>query len=684
MKKLAATVLLLFCLLPGLLGETAQEIEKRLKMSSPGLPEFRVYIDFFGVVRSVRSVAGKTPGGVFKVSLLANHPRISMMDISGVQSVELEGLDKFKELRSLRLGASQIKGLEKYAMPHVVRLDLANSRITDISWMKNFPGVRTLHLPESVTDISALKGRSFRALSVPGVRNSDDICRALKISVDIRTARVYRRPGRDAMPPVELQRTEKGAVKSFAFTRFTPPRRKYAGFAGNMFPEELAPRRLPPEAQEYPGIKELSRREPFKAALLLKESASLQRLDLRALECVEFAGETFPELQELYLSGSIIGLETLKAPRLKRVVLADVEGWLPGEKRNPRRWFRRSFPEEARKNVKFVRINSSWPLEELRISLRRAEFDFDSLKGVPLKVLDCRYPGTTLAFLRGQTIRKLFLYAPLVNGSETAVLGTLPLKELNVTFGSGADCRFLQKLKLQTLTLCGGRNFSAALLRRMPLRFLRLRQELGRKIDLNSLKAPALQELVLDQVHFTRAEFLGKLPHLRSLALENCIFSPADLDLNEPDLEYVCGDRISKGILRMKKLKNLRIGRIGVFGAGDRSVNIDFPWERFKALKVENLSLCAERADFARYFKSLKCLKIDDISRHGILPEQVRTHHLLETLSLTNFRPRPDRAVPERNSFFRRPMIPVPREEPGIARRLYLDGPGGFQGGFLL
>ena len=176
---------------------------------------------------------------------------------------------------------------------------------------------------------------------------------------------------------------------------------------------------------------------------------------------------------------------------------------------------------------------------------------------------------------------------------------------------------------------------------------------------------------------------MGKLPNLRSLALENCIFSPAGLTLQEPDLDYVCGDMISKEILKMKKLKNLRIGLIGVFYDTQRSVNNDFPWERFKVLNVENLSLRAERADFAKEFKSLKKLKIDDISRHGILPEQVRTHHLLETLVLTNFRPRPDRAVPVSNSLFWRPMIPAPRQEEGVARRFYAGGPGGFKGVFL-
>lgn len=682
MKKIALIVFLLFSLIPGLRGETAQQIEKRLRMSSQGLPEFRVYIDFFGVTRSVRTLPGKTPGGVFKLSVLAAHPRISMMDISGVGTVELDGLEKFRELRTLRLGALQIKGLEKVSVPWLVRLDLAGTAIRDISWIKNFPGVRILHLPESVTDISALKGRSFRALSVPGVRNSDHVCRTLGIHVEIRTSRAYRRPGRDILPPVTLQRNSKGGVTSLTFIRFTPARRKYAGFVGNMFPEELAPQSLPPVPGEYPGFKSLSNREPFKAALLLKESASLQRLDLRALQAVEFSGETFPELQELYLRGAVIGLESLKAPKLKKLVLEDIEGWVPGQ-RISRYRFRRALPEECREGAAIVRVNKTWPLESLKITLRRAEFDFDSLRGVPLKRLECRFPGEDPGFLQGQKITALSLYAPRVTGTKTAVLGTLPLKELNITLAPGADCRFLQKLKLRTLILSGGKNFSAVLLRKMPLRSLHLHSELSRKWNLNSLKAPALQELVLEQVNFTGAAFLGKLPNLRSLALENCIFSPAGLTLQEPDLDYVCGDMISKEILKMKKLKNLRIGLIGVFYDTQRSVNNDFPWERFKALNVENLSLCAERADFAKEFKSLKKLKIDDISRHGILPEQVRTHHLLETLVLTNFRPRPDRAVPVRNSLFRRPMIPAPRQEEGVARRFYAGGPGGFKGVFL-
>jgi hypothetical protein len=99
---------------------------------------------------------------------------------------------------------------------------------------------------------------------------------------------------------------------------------------------------------------------------------------------------------------------------------------------------------------------------------------------------------------------------------------------------------------------------------------------------------------------------------------------------------------------------------------------------------MENLSVFAERGDFAREFKHLKRLKIDDMSRHGIAPVQVRAGTLLEVLVLTNARPRPDRAVPEPRSRFRRPVMPAPRPEPGVAKRVYIDAPGRFNGGFLL
>ena len=681
--KRVLLIILLFCgVLTALKGGSAQQIEKRLKMSSAGLPEFRVEADLFGVIRSVRTLPGPKVSGAFKLSALAGYPGISMLDISGVESVDLEGLSKFKELRSLRIGAAKVSGLEKSSLPGLIRLDIANTSVADISWLRNFPGVRILHLPESVTNISVLKGRSFRALSVPGVTNSDDVCRTLGIKVSIRTAHAYRRPGRDTMPPLALKRDAKGAVVSAVFMRFNPPRRKAPGFVGEMFPEELAPLPVPPKPEEYPGLSAFSRREPFKVSLFAGERASLRRLDLRALNSVVFSGESFPALEELCLSGEIINLESLNAPKLKKLVLENIEGSLPGGTVAPRR-FRHFTLLPPREGAKPVRLGSFPALESLKITLLRNEFDFDSIKNVKVKKLECRFYGKDLSFLKGGRINKLSLYAPFVTGSKTAVLGSLPLKELKLALNNEADCRFLQKLRLRRLTLSGGKNFSISLIRKMPLTALCLKNTFDTYNDLNSLKIASLQELVLDQVNFTRVEFLGRLTNLKSLALENCVYSPEDLNLREPDLDYVCGDRISKEILKMKKLQNLRIGQIGVFTGTQRIVNYDFPWERFKALDLVNFSLCAERADFAKEYKALKRLKVDDISRHGISPDQVRTGKILDTLVLTNARPRPDRAVPERNSFFRRPVTPAPGKEPGVAHKVYLHGPGGFNGGFL-
>lgn len=682
-RKIITFALLLWGVLFSLQGETLQQLEKRLKMSSPGLPEFRVYNDMFGVTRSVRTLPGKKNSGVFKLSVLNSTPRISMLDISGVAVADMTGLGNFKELRSLRLGASKVVGLEKYSLPNLVRLDLSRSVIKDISWLKNYPGLRILHLPESVTDITPLKGRSFRALSVPGVLNSDDVCRKLGIDVAIRTAHAYRRPGRDTLPPLTLQRNGKGQVTAAAFMRYAPPPLALKGFAGLLFPEIRAPRSIPPKPEEYPGLRSFSRRVPLKVSVFRKDSATLRKLDLTALNAVEFNGESFPELEELRLAGAVINLESLKAPKLKRLILEKIEGWSPGQSVHRHR-YRHETAGQRRPGVQLVKAAPNWDLVSLKISLRRDEFDFDSLKKIRFRALECHYYGNTLEWLSKAPLHTLTLSAPAVNGNASAVLGTLPLKKLNIALGEKADMSFLKKLKLQHLALKGGgKNFSFLLLRKMPLKSLRLKNVFKGKNDLGLMKFPLLTELVLDGIHFTKVAAFGKHTKLESLALENCTYSPAGLTLKEPDLDYVCGDMLSKELLKLKRLKNLRIGQLGVFPASDRIINYDFPWERFKALKLVNFSICAERADFAKEFKALKRLKVDDISRHGISLDQVRTQSELDTLVLTNARPRPDRAVPERNSAFRRPMIPAPRKEPGVAQKVYIDAPGGFDGGFV-
>ena len=230
-------------LLPGLFlafaclwGNTAQQLEEKLQKSAPGLPGFRVFTDFSGIVRTVRTEPSGKNTGHFKLTALAGHPHIALLEITGVEQADLTGLANFKELKALKIGADKVTSLPSTPLPGMVRLDLSGTQIKDISFLRHFPGVRILQLPETVTDITVLKGRSFRALSIPGVVNSDEVCKSLNIKVSIRTAHAYRRPGRDRLPPVEIIRDPKGKVTALLFPRFTPPPPLLKGFAGKLFP----------------------------------------------------------------------------------------------------------------------------------------------------------------------------------------------------------------------------------------------------------------------------------------------------------------------------------------------------------------------------------------------------------------------------------------------------------------
>lgn len=669
----------------GLCAGSVQQLENRLKKSSPGSPEFRVYADMFGIIRSVRTLPAGKPGGVFKLSALREQSRIGMLDLTGFAEIDLTGLADFKELKTLVVGAGKVKGLQNSSHPGLLRLDISRTKIRDISWLKNYPGIRILRLPETVSDISHLKGRSFRALSLPGVRNSDEVCRALGINVAIRTSRSGRRR-REKLPPVLLERSSRNEITGISFWRFVPAARKHDAFLGEMFPEERLPRPVLSRVEEYPGLEKFTRRVPLDVAVFMKERKTLQKLDLRGLAAVRFNGEEFPVLKELYLSGTVIGLHTLKAPRLKKLEIVNGSGWIPGEKfTHSSLRHRHGNSRPGRDGAELVALAAGLDLDELKISMSRDEFDFSSIGKIRVRDLACVYNGTSLEFLRDQKIARLALSAPRLSGKAGAVLGTLPLKHLELTSGAGLDYSFLQKLPLSFLSLSsrGKGKFSAAMLRFMPLETLRLDNVFAGDADFRKMKFPELRELILSRTSFSRIDFLQGMPGLKNLALENCVFSPAGLTVREPDLDYVCGDLISKEILKLGALENLRLGRVGVFALPNRIINYDFPWERFKALKLKNLSVYAERGDFAKDFKHLERLKIDDISRHGISPGQVRAGTVLDTLVLTNARFRPDAPVPEKRSLFRRPVMPAPVSESGIAEKVYTGSPGGFAGGFL-
>ena len=683
MKTKRPILLLLLTLIPCLSAEDPMQIEKELQKSAPGLPEFRVFQDSFGVVRSVRTLPEKKNSGAFSLAQLKRFPQIAMLDLSGLAEMDLTGLEEFRELRTLRVGALRVKGTEKISSKSVVRLDLAETDIRSAGFLKGFPALRSLLLPPGVTDISPLRERSFRALSAPGVKNLDAVCAELNIQVNIRTARPRRRPAGDA-PPAEIERNEKGELVAFRFWRLRPPVRLNPGFTGMMFPEEISERPIVPPAEKYPALKKVDWNAPFSPAVFGGDAATLRELDLRACRAVAFNGEKFPELRELRLSGPVSGLETLQVPKLTRLYLERVEGLVPGSKPpRPRSPFQvQDF--RRRPQAPLVALPPGLKLELLRVIPARDEFDFDSLRKVGFHRLECFFPGRDPAFLAGTAAECLHLTAPRVTGRAAGVLGALPLKELKLRLGDNCDYSFLKSLKkLEILSLNGGRGgvFDPAWLTGKPLRVLHLQNPSAAQVNWDRLRPGAVRELILSHVFLRNLKFLRRLKNLESLALENCIVTPP-AGVKPEESEAAAADALCGELAACGRLRNLRIGRIGV-SDWQHFANSELPLDKLGQLKLENFSVCIDRADWVRRLPSLRKLKIDDISRTGIQPESIKCASELKVLTLTNIRPRPDRWVPESRPLFRRPVIPASRPVPDVAEKCYVDVPGGFNGGFL-
>ncbi|MBQ7695359.1 MAG: hypothetical protein IJT50_09580 [Lentisphaeria bacterium] len=683
MKTAMLILLLLLTAVPRLGAADPLQIEKELQQSAPGLPEFRVFQDNFGIVRSVRTLPEKKHSGRFSLAVLKKFPQVAMLDLSGLAEVDLTGLEEFRELRTLKVGALHVKGIEKISSKSLLRLDLAETDIRSAEFLKNFPALRNLLLPPGVTDITPLRERSFRALSAPGVSNLDAVCAELNIQVNIRTGRHRRHPAGEA-PPAEIERDEKGNLVAFRFWRLRPPVRVNSGFTGMMFPEEISERPVVPPEGRYPALKKIDWKAPFSPAVFGKDAATLRELDLRACRAVAFRGEKFPELRELRLSGPVSGLETLQAPKLTRLYLERVEGLVPGARLpRPRSPFQvQDF--SRRPNVPLVALPPGLKLDLLRVIPVRDEFDFDSLRRVGFRRLECFFPGRDPAFLAGTAVECLHLTAPHVTGRSAAILGALPLRELKLRLGDGCDYSFLRSLrKLETLSVNGGRGgrFDPAWLTGKPLRILHLQNPSTARTDWNRLRSGRLRELILSHVVLRDLKFLGRLKDLESLALENCVLLPPP-GTKPDEAAAAVASALCDGLTVCGKLRNLRVGRIGA-SDWNTLANSELPLERLKVLKLENLSVCIDRADWVRCLPTLRKLKIDDISRNGIPPESIKCASELKVLTLTNIRPRPDRWVPESRALFRRPVVPSFRPVPDVAEKCYVDVPGGFNGGFL-
>ena len=465
------SLLLLFSLL--LPGAGVEEIEKNLQKTASGLPQFRVLTDPSGNIRGIRTVPGAKPSGVLSLNQLKAYNNISFLYLGGLKELDLTGISEFKNLRTLRVGAEKLSGTSGASSISVVRLDISDSKIKDISWVKNFPVLRVLYLPESVNDISTLRNRSFRSISAPGVNDLSTVCLKLGITLQVRPEGLKRRSLRNrasALPPLKLYRGPGGEVTGAEFWKLKRPRRLNAGFTGEMFPEEtehFTLQQIPKDS--YAALQKFNNRVPFELSAFNADCKTLRKLDLRALRAVVINGEIFPELRELKLSGAVKGLETLKAPKLTHLYLENVEGFDP--QNLPARFPGRTFSVQdrsRRKNVSLIALPGGSKLHTLKIIPLRDEFDFTSLKKVSFRNLEALCHGNDLSFLAGKNPVSLKLAVPAVTGNALALLGKMSaLKELKLAAGADLDYRFLRGLKLHTLSLHSpsSGNFSPDMLR---------------------------------------------------------------------------------------------------------------------------------------------------------------------------------------------------------------------------
>lgn len=188
----------------------------------------------------------------------------------------------------------------------------------------------------------------------------------------------------------------------------------------------------------------------------------------------------FPETEILEIIGTpemrSIDLSPLDLPKLKKLQIYNVEvSGLEKAKLPALEIFRIDDFRQVPLG-KVVLPENTPALHTVYIQSFAGNFDFDSLRGKPLKKLQIHGEFSSLDFLRGVKVEELKLSGFRMIPGMLDILDTLPLKKLKINTRRVNDWRFLKNLNLQLLdiTVGSGSNFSPELLKNMPLEVLRL------------------------------------------------------------------------------------------------------------------------------------------------------------------------------------------------------------------
>ena len=316
--------------------------------------------------------------------------------------------------------------------------------------------------------------------------------------------------------------------------------------------------------------------------------------DLSDLEILEIFGT--PSLRNIDFSG-------IKLPNLKKLVLYDIE--VSGLEKA-------SFPslQEFRiddfRQVPLGKVSLPENLPELSsvsIQAFAGNFNFETLRGKPVKKLKIHGDFGKMGFLSGMPVEELKLSGFRSMPGELEILSSLPLKKLKLSSSRVSQWGFLRGMKLNFLDIevIGANDFSPELLRGMPLETLRIysnRRDWGKewqKCGKLPLKEFILKGGVVPEKFLLHAK-------IEKLALLNCFWGDTD-----PVMFFS----------RMPELKHLAVWKI-IGKKSDVPIDYSVRWHRIGNKKLESLRVTAKNVNFVKFFPSLTRLAVQQQGKYKI------------------------------------------------------------------
>ncbi len=301
-----------------------------------------------------------------------------------------------------------------------------------------------------------------------------------------------------------------------------------------------------------------------------------------------------------------VDLSSLKLPRLKRLVLYNVEVFGLEKAQIPNL---QEFRIDDFRGVPLSKVALPEKLPELRVVSIQAfagNFDFNSLAGKALVKLQIHGDCSDFSFLKGMPLEELKLSGFRVIYGQFEILKTLPLKKLKLASRRIEKWDFLKGMKLELLDIevAGANDFSPALLENMPLEVLRIytnRRDFGDAWQ--SCRKLPLKELIL-RGGVVPEKFLRK-SLIERLALVNNFWYTLD-----PQEIFI----------RMSELKQLAMWNGVVLRNNRPHARLDdiVRWNRLSGNKLEALRVAANDLYFMKNLPAVTRLALQNKTKFSL------------------------------------------------------------------